>query len=195
MVEIDNNKAPLFGRRDAYYDRARALLETGDLDAIFAPVEKNPVNIIYYLKRSLANAERSLMFFPNPSQDELEFIEHLDLLLDESRAGYFALKHGRLIEQEESFIKTFYKESLEEITRNRESYLQRARESVSYLLLHMKLAEPKYEQLKRREHSEFVGCMEGDELLCGSEMNRYLLAYNSVTQLYKHHRAELAEDL
>ena len=50
MVELDNNKAPLFGRRDAYYDRARDLLESGDLDAIFARMGENPVNIIYYFK-------------------------------------------------------------------------------------------------------------------------------------------------
>ncbi len=195
MVELDNNKAPLFGRRDAYYDRARALLETGDLDAIFARMEKNPVNIIYYFKRAFANCERSMMFFLKPSQDELDFLEHLDILLDESRAGYFAHKHGRLIEQEQSFITSFYEESMEEIARYRESYVQRARDSVAYLLMHMKLAERKYEELKSRERSEFVGCMDGDELLCGSELNRYLMAYNSVSQLYKDHTANIAEDL
>lgn len=195
MVEFDNNKAPLFGRRDAYYDRARALLETGDLDAIFAPMEANPVNVIYYLKRAFANAERSMMFFQDPSEDELDFIEHLDIMLDESRAGYFALKHGRLIEQEQSFITTFYRESAEQIAKYRESYIQRARDSVSYLLMHMKLAEPKYEELKAREHGEFVGCEDGDELICGSEMNRYLLSYNSISQLYRNHTADIAEDL
>ena len=195
MVELDNNKAPLFGRRDAYYDRARALLETGDLDAIFARMKKNPVNIIYYFKRAFANCERSQMFFPEPSQDELDFLEHLDILLDESRAGYFAHKHGRLIEQEQSFITSFYEESMEEIARYRESYVQRARDSVAYLLMHMKLAERKYEELKRREHSEFVGCMDGDELLCGGELNRYLMAYNSVSQLYRNHTADIPEDL
>ncbi|MBN2208107.1 MAG: hypothetical protein JW759_02265 [Candidatus Coatesbacteria bacterium] len=195
MVELDNNKAPLFGRRDAYYDRARALLETGDLDAIFAPMEKNPVNVIYYLKRAFANSERSLMFFLEPSQDELDFLEHIDMLQDESRAGFFAHKHGRLIEQEQSFIKSFYEESLEEIARYLESYMQRARDSVTYLLLHMKLAEHKYEELKRREHEEFVGCMDGDELLCGGELNRYLMAYNSVSQLYHNHTANIPDDL
>ena len=195
MVELDNNKAPLFGRRDAYYDRARALLETGDLGAIFARMEKNPVNIIYYFKRAFANSERSMMFFLKPSQDELDFLEHLDILLDESRAGYFAHKHGRLIEQEQSFITSFYEESMEEIARYRESYMQRARDSVAYLLMHMKLAERKYEGLKSWERSEFVGCMDGDELMCGSELNRYLMAYNSVLQLYKDHTANIAEDL
>ncbi|MBN1591866.1 MAG: hypothetical protein JW941_01295 [Candidatus Coatesbacteria bacterium] len=195
MVKIDNNKAPLFGRRDAYYDRARSLLETGDLDAIFARMGENPVNIIYYLKRAYANSERSLMFFRAPSQDELDFLEHLDILLDESRAGYFAHKHGRLIEEEESFITNFYRESVEEIAQYRESYFQRARDSVSYLMMHMKLAEHRYEELKKRERSEFVGCMDGDELLCGSELNRYLMAYNSVSQLYRDHKANIAEDL
>jgi len=195
VVEIDNNKAPLLGRRDAYYDRARALLETGSLDAIFASMEENPVNVIYYLKRALANSERSLMFFAEASQDELDFLEHLDILLDESRAGYFAHKHGGLIEKQQNFITNFYKESAEEIARYRESYYQRARDSVAYLLMHMKLAERKYEELKSLEHSEFVGCMEGDELLCGSDVNRYLLAYNSVSQLYKDHTARIAEDL
>ena len=195
MVELDNNKAPLFGRRDAYYERTRDLLESGELDAIFAPMEKNPVNILYYLKRALANAERSLMFFPDTAQDELDFIEHLDILLDESRAGYFALKHGRMIEQEKSFITGFYEESSEEISKYFESYIQRAKDSVEYLLMHMKLAEPKYEQLREREHSEFIGCMDNDELMCEGEMRRYLMAYNSVVQLYRDHRANIADDL
>ncbi len=195
MVKMDNNMAPLLGRRDAYYDRARALLETGDLDAIFASMEENPVNIIYYLKRAIANSERSLMFVVEVSQDELDFLEHLDILLDESRAGYFAHKHGRMIEKEHEFITNFYKESVEEIARYRESYYQRARDSVSYLLMHMKLAERKYEGLKRKEQSAFVGGAEGD-LMSGGDMNRYLLAYNSVTQLYRdHNTAKVVEGL
>jgi len=195
LVEIDNNKAPLFGRRDAYYDRARNLLESGDLDAIFAPMAANPVNVLYYLKRAKANAERSLMFVPEPQQIELDFIEHLDLLLDESRAGFFALKHGRMIEQEQSFITSFYKESAEEINKYKESYVGRAKDSVSYLLLHMKLAEPKYEELRNREHSEFVGYVEGDDLIYEGEMARYLMAYKSVSQLHCDHTANIAEDL
>jgi hypothetical protein len=169
-MTLEINKAPLFGRRDAFYDRVREILETRDLKLIFSPQDKNEINIIFLLKQTIFNAKFSLAYLKEKPEDYKNFLVHLDILYDESKVGYFALKHCFLIDKEGSFIKKFYGKSAAKIKEHVESYRKRSLASMEYLNLHVQLADQKYKILKKYEQ----------DLFSENEKERYQKAYASV---------------
>jgi hypothetical protein len=171
-MTLEINRAPLLGRRDAFYDKARDVLMTKDLNLIFSPLDKNEINIIFLLRQSIFNAKFAFAYIKEKPDDYKNFLEHLDILYDESKVGYFALKHSYLIGKEESFIKTFYGKSDEKINEHFESYRNRAMASVDYMNLHIKIAEEKYVSQKKREH----------KILTSEELERYKKAYISTNE-------------
>jgi hypothetical protein len=169
-LTLEINRAPLLGRRDAFYDRAKEILEIKDLDLIFKPRDKNDINVIFLLKQAIFNAKFAIAFMKNKPEDYLNFIQHLDILFDESKVGYFALKHCYLIGKEGSFIQKFYGTSADKVKEREESYRQRSIASLDYLTLHIQIADPKYRQLKKHEQ----------DLLNDEDKDRYRKAYISV---------------
>jgi len=168
------NRAPLLGRRDAFYDRAIEILKTRDLDLIFSPQDKNEINIIFLLRQAIFNAKFVMTYMKAKPGDYKNFLEHLDILYDESKVGYFALKHCYLIGKEEGFFKKFYGKSPDKIQEHIESYRKRSLASVEYLNLHVQIADQKYKQLKELEQKS----------LTPEERRRYHKAYDSVLNSY-----------
>jgi len=173
-MTLEINKAPLLGRRDAFYDRAREMLETRDLKLIFSPQDKSIINIIFLLKQTIFNAKFAMAYLKEKPEDNKNFLEHLDILYDESKVGYFALKHCFLIGKEEGFIKKFYGKSAEKIEEHVESYRMRSLASMEYLNLHVQLADRKYNILKKFEQDS----------LTDQEIDRYKKAYSFVKSSY-----------
>ena len=173
-MTLEINRAPLLGRRDAFYDRVREVLETKDLNAIFSPLDKSEINIIFLLRQTLFNAKFAMANLKEKPEDYKNFLEHLDILYDESKVGYFALKHCYLIGKETGFIKKFYGKSADKIKEHVESYRKRSLDSTEYLTLHVQLADRKYNHLKNYER----------DLLSDEEKERYKKAYDSVRTSY-----------
>jgi hypothetical protein len=115
-----------------------------------------------------------MAYLKDKPEDYKNFLEHLDVLYDESKVGYFALKHSYLIGEEKGFFKKFYGKSVGKIKEHVESYRKRSLASMEYLNLHVQIADRKYKQLKKREQ----------ELLNPEERERYQKAYTSVKNSY-----------
>ncbi|MBU1628329.1 hypothetical protein KKB18_13250 [bacterium] len=171
-MTLEINRAPLLGRRDAFYDKAREVLETKDLDLIFSPLDKDKINIIFLLRQTIFNAKFAFAYLEKKPENYKNFLEHLDILYDESKVGYFALKHCHLIGREEGFIKKYYGKSEDKINEYIESYRKRSLASMEYLNLHVQIADKKYKLLKKKEQN----------LLTPDEKERYLKAYSSVKE-------------